>query len=303
MNARIAFPFLVIPDGAFRPDGWMIGDAAAPLHPAGDVLEDWDYARDLEVANSISIDWAATAEALQLPEDELKLKLSLILGTGMGTLPRRQDRLHELVLDNTVERVTVSGVVPGRTLSGRLRVSLLVTLEGPEDSGTAISPKDRGARLWQIHHDLLIEDGGDSRFPIETASFSQIFSGRPHQHAPWYVHWRSGALRADFSAGIRLYVNSDHPEWLGRILNGDGPTLQAMMGDVMSQMVETALREDSSPEDWADCDEGSVGQQILQWLETAFPSQEVASVRALLERDPGAFRAALLAAADMGADR
>lgn len=301
MNARIAFPFLVIPDEAFRPDGWMIGDAAAPLQPVGDVLENWDYARDLEVANSISIDWATAAMALQLPEGELRLKLSLIVGTGIGTLPRRQDRIHELVLDNTVDRVTVSGVVPGQTLSGRIRVSLLVTLEGPEGSGTALSPKDRGARLWQTHHDLLIEDGGDSRFPVETASFSRIFGGRPHEHAPWYVHWRPGALRADFSAGIRLYVNSDRPEWLTRVLSGDGPTLQAMMGDVMSQMAEAALRDESSAEDLADCDEGSVGQQILQWLDTAFPGQEVESVRTLLERDPGAFRASLLATADMGA--
>lgn len=300
MNARIAFPFLVVPDDAFRPDGWMIGDAGAPLHPAGDVLDHWDYARDLEVANSVSIDWAATAQALQLPEDELRLKLSLVAGTGSGTLPRRQDRLHEVILDNTIDDVTVSGMVPGRTLSGRLRVSLLVTLEGPEGQGTTLSPKDRGARLWQTHHDILIEDGGDSRFPVETASFSEIFGGRPHQHAPWYLHWRPGALQGDFSAGIRLYVNSDHPEWLARVAGGDGPTLQAMMGDVMSQMVEAALREDSSADDLAGCDEGSVGQQIRQWLDTAFPSQEIASVRTLLERDPGAFRASLLAAADMG---
>jgi len=302
MNVRIAFPFLVLPDEIFRPDGWMIGDVGAPLHPAADILEHWDYARDLEVANSISIDWAATAEALQLPEHELRLKLSLLAGTGTGTLPRRQDRLHEMILDSTSETVTVSGVVPGKTLSGRLRVSLLVTLEGPEESGTALSPKDRGARLWQTHHDVLIEDGGDSRFPIETASFSQIFGGRPHEHAPWYLHWRPGALQGDFSAGIRLYVNSDQPLWLARVVGGDGPTLQAMMGDVMSQMVETALREAPSAEDLGGCDEGSVGQQIRQWLDIAFPRQEVASVQALLERDPGAFRAAILAAADMGGE-
>jgi hypothetical protein len=300
LNTRIAFPFLVLPEDAVRIEGWMIGDPGTPLHPAHSVLENWDYARDLEVANSFSIDWAAAAEALQLPKDVLRLKVSLIAGTGTGTLPRRQDRLDEVVVDHAAENFVVKGIVPGRTLSGRLRVSLLVTLDAPEKGGTVLSPRDRGARLWQLHHDILIEDGGDSRFPIETASFSRIFSSRPHEQAPWYLHWRPGALQGDFSAGIRLYLNSDHPEWLARVVSGDGPTLQAIMGDVMSQMVESALRETSSADDIVSCDEGSIGQQIRQWLETAFPGQEVASVTALLDRDPGAFRAALLAAADLG---
>lgn len=300
MNTRIAFPFLVLSDDVIRSEGWMIGDPGTPLQPAAGVLENWDYARDLEVANAVSIDWAATAEALQLPEDELRLRVSLIVGTGAGTLPRRQDRLHEVIVDHTTNKVLVGGTLSGRTLSGRLRVSLLVTLDAPEKRGTVLSPQDRGAKLWQAHYDILIEDGGDSRFPIETASFSTIFSGRPHEHAPWYLHWQPGALQRDFSAGIRLYVNSDHPEWLGRVLSGDRLSLQAMMGDVMSQMVESALREASGADDLFGCDEGSIGQQIRQWLDTAFPGQEVASVKALMERDPGAFRASLLATSDMG---
>lgn len=300
MNTRIAFPFLVLSDEAIRFEGWMIGDPGAPLHPAGDVLEHWDYARDLEVYGSVLIDWVAAAEALKLPGNALRLKVSLIVGTGTGTLPRRQDRVHEVIVDRTSDSVQMSGTVRGDRLSGRLRLSLIVTLDAPEKSGSVLSPRDRGARLWQTHYDILIEDGGDSRFPVETASFSKIFSGRPHEHAPWYLHWRPGALQWDFSAGIRLYVNSDQPEWLARVLDGDGLTLQAMMGDVMSQMVESALREASGADELENCDEGSVGQQIRQWLDTAFPGQEVASVMALMGRDPGAFRAALLAAADMG---
>ncbi|WP_313222569.1 hypothetical protein [Pseudoxanthomonas mexicana] len=300
MNPRIAFPFLVIPHDAIRPEGWLIGDPGTPLHRATDVLENWDYARDLEVANSVSIDWAAAAGALQLPEDKLRLKFSLIVGTGAGTLPRRQDRLYEVIVDHDTDNVSVSGSVSGRTLSGRLWVSLLVTLDAPEVGGTVLSPKGRGSKLWQVHHDILIEDGGDSRFPVETASFSRIFGGRPYEHAPWYLHWRPGTLQGDFSAGIRLYVNSDHHEWLARVVSGDRLSLQAMMGDVMSQMVEAALREVSGADDLVDCEDGSVGQQILQWLGNAFPGQEIASVRALMERDPGAFRASLLATSEMG---
>lgn len=300
MSSRIAFPFLVLPDEAVSVHSWMVGDPGQPLQPATSVLENWDYARDLEVAISLSIDWRAAAEALQLPADSLRLKVSLVTGTGTGTLPRRQDRLDVAFLDRVTNEALVSGRLSGRTLSGRLQISLLVTLESPTAGGSVLSPNDLGAKLWSSHRDILIEDGGDSRFPVETASFSRIFRNRPHVHAPWYLHWRPGALHGDFSAGIRLYVNSDRPDWLSRVAGGDGPTLQAMMGDVMSQMVESALTEGIDAEDLAGCDVGSVGQQIRQWLETAFPAQEIASINALREQDPGAFRAALVAVADMG---
>ena len=300
MNVRVAFPFLVLPDEAVRVDGWMVGDSGQPLQPAYGVLENWDYARDLEVASSLSIDWTAAADGLQIPRDQLRLRISLVAGTGSGTLPRRQDRLHERIVDFRTDNLLMSCAVPGRSLSGRLRLSLLVTLEAPQDGGSALSPKDLGARLWQTSHDILIEDGGDSRFPLEIASFSRVFAGRPHEQAPWYLHWRPGALHGDFSAGVRLYVNSDRAEWLVRVVEGDGPTLQAMMGDVMSQLVESVLREDCDAGELSICDEGSIGQQILQWLEAAFPGQEVESVMALMHRDPGAFRAAILSVSDMG---
>ncbi|MEB2315945.1 MAG: hypothetical protein OZ919_07625 [Xanthomonadaceae bacterium] len=299
MSRRIAYPFLVLPDDAVRSSGWLVGDPGEPLQPAGNVLEHWDYARDLEIANTLSLDWPAMAGALQLPEDELRIRISLVVGTGVGRLPRRQSRLQELVVDRTVGTVPVSGRVAGRGLSGRLHMSLLVALESPENVGTALSPRSRGSRLWQNHHDVLIEDGGDSRFPIEAASFSGIFGGSSYEHALWYLHWRQGALQGDFSAAVRLYVNSDRSEWLARVTGGDGLSLQMMMADVMSQLVESALRAPENPEVLTDCETGSLGHQILQWLETAFPGQEIASVRTLMERDPGAFRAALLAAAEV----
>ena len=58
MNSRVAFPFLVLPSDSIRFDGWMIGDPGQPLHPAGSILENWDYARDLEVYALVAIDWS-----------------------------------------------------------------------------------------------------------------------------------------------------------------------------------------------------------------------------------------------------
>lgn len=299
MNPRVAFPFLTLPDEAVNLDGWMIGDPDQPLNTAGDILQNWDYARDLEVGVGISIDWNLASQALQLLPEELQLKLVLIVGTGAGTLPRRQDRLRQLVVNRVSPSCRLSGVVPGQSLSGRLRLSLHVTLEGPCGDKGGLSPTTPGSRLWQCHHDVLIEDGGDSRFPVEAISFAQAFPGKPQQQAPWYLHWRPGMLQADFSACVRLYVNSDRPEVLSRFVEGDGPTLQAILGDVMSQMVEPVLDQEDLAEILADCDEGSVGRQIRNWLDHGFPGQDVSGIRAIRDQSPGTFRAAMLAASDM----
>ena len=300
MNTRVAFPFLVLPDEAVQIERWMIGDPGEPLKDVANILENWDYARDLEVDSVVSIDWELCAEALQFPIDQLQLRVALIAGTGTGNLPRRQNRLCEKVIDPTSLEVRLTSVITGHTLSGRLRLSLQISLEGPADAGSALSPKVRGARLWQSHIDILIEDGGDSRFPVETVSFLHCFKGKPQEAAPWYLHWQPNALQADFSGSVRLYVNSDRQEIAARFVKGDEPTLQAMLGDVVSQMTASVLDQDECTDALAECEEGSVGQQVKGWLDLAFPGQDVLSIRAMKNRFPGRFRAAILAASDMG---
>lgn len=301
MNTRVAFPFLVLPDEAVRVDRWMIGDRGEPLKDIANILENWDYARDLEVDSVVLIDWELCAEALQLPSDQLQLRVALLAGTGTGNLPRRQDRLFEKVVDSTASEVQLVSVILGQTLSGRLRLSLQISLEEPTDTGSALSPRVRGARLWESHADILIEDGGDSRFPVESMSFSLNFKGQPQEAAPWYLHWQPNALQADFSGSVRLFVNSDRGEIAARFAEGDGPTLQAMLGDVISQMTASILDQDDCADLLVECEEGSVGRQVQGWLDMAFPGQDVSSIRAMRDRFPGRFHAAILAASDMGA--
>jgi hypothetical protein len=299
MRPKTAFPFLRLPDDALSFDGWLIGDPNQPLQPAKDLLESWDYARDLEVAATIKVDWMRASSALQIPATDLRLCAWLIAGTGAGQLPRRQDRLASAVLSHSSGATCLSGVVSGANLSGRLRLSLTINLAAFSNVGTAISPKLGGARLWAAHHDILIEDGGDSRFPVETVSFSQVFVGKPQARAPWFVHWQPSSLQSDFSGNVRLYVNSDHEDLVARVASGDSATLQAIMGDVISQMVAYAIDQDEASEMLQACEEASVGSQISHWIELAFPGQEVASIRAMRNQNPGAFRAAILAIADM----
>ena len=302
MNPRIAFPFLVLPGEAVHADHLMIGSPGEPLQPAGDLLEHWDYARDLEVHAGLEIDFAAAASALEIPADKLELRLALLAGTGQGFLPRRTDTIAECAVNNETGKKRVVGTVPGHNLSGRLKLSISVTLAKAVDCGSALSPRDRGSRLWQLDHDILIEDGGDSRFPVEAVSFAEAFAGKPHSSAPWYLFWRAGDLEGDFSACVRLYVNSDHPTLLDRFAEGDSPTLQAMLGDAMSQMLDSAMALDDAEELLEECEEGSVGRQIRRWLEHSFPVMRLDEVRALRARSPGSYRAAILQQRTWGTD-
>jgi len=301
MNSRFALPFLTLPEETVKFDGWRIGDPGEPLLAAQDVLENWDYARDLEIACTIAFDWLRASNALQLPTDKLQLKVALVIGTGVGNLPRRQLRLQEFVLGASSGPTRLAGISRGHNLSGRIRLMLQVTLEAPLAQGTLLSPKARGSRLWQSSQDILIEDGGDSRFPVETASFSEIFAGKAHESSPWCLFWRPNALQTDFSAGVRLYINSDIPELHSRFVAGDASTLQAIMADVISQMIEPILAQDDCADMLAEFEEGSVGAQIRKWLEIGFPGQDVAKIRALKNLYPGMFRAAVLASSSMEA--
>src|SRR5690606_19050855 len=120
MNHRVAFPFLVLPDEAVHFKGWMIGDPGQPLQEASDILEDWDYARDLQVLTSVVIDWSIASAALNLPVEDIQLNVSLIAGTGAGALPRKQQRLFQKVMQANSGSLEVSTILPGRNLSGRL---------------------------------------------------------------------------------------------------------------------------------------------------------------------------------------
>ncbi|OBY18714.1 hypothetical protein [Pseudomonas aeruginosa] len=297
--SRIALPFLILSDDVVSFSGWMIGAPNEPLSPASDILENWDYEQDIQVHTHVEIDFPAAAEQLGIDSADLRLAAVLVAGTGTGNLPRRSDRLGIEIIDTESSSITLEAIIPGRTLSGQLQLNLRILLESPVDSGNVLSPKQRGARLWQSQKNILIEDGGDSRFPIELASFSESFKGRREQHAPWLVEWNPTTLDADFSGNVRLYINSDNGSITKRFVEGDPLTLQAMVADVMTQMIEAALECEGQAE-LTQYEEGSIGYQARVWMEMSFSNQSLDSIRQMRVYKPGKFRASILAIADFG---
>lgn len=300
MNERVAFPFSRLDSDAVGFTGWWVGDRGQPLGPAEDILEGWDYERDLEVGVGFDFDFDRACSLLDIPADALSLAVVLKSGTGSGKMPRRMDRIRVEKLDRSLSRLDIRAVVPGARLSGRLFLEVNIVLDVEPAAMGALSPVMRGSRLWSARKDILLEDGGSARFPLETVSFSSAFAGQPHASAPWYVHWRTGILDADFGGAVRVYVNSDNREVSERFVAGDAATVQAVLGDVMSQMIESVLLMPDCEEALADCAEGSLGEQIRSWMDIAFPDQSLSKLRAEMSGAPGRFRATIMAAAQIG---
>ena len=64
MTSAFALPFLSLPDEAVTLSRWMIAQAGQPFIPLRPMLEEWDYAADVELRGSILIDMQAAARML-----------------------------------------------------------------------------------------------------------------------------------------------------------------------------------------------------------------------------------------------
>ena len=295
--SHYALPFRVLPDSAVSDHEVLIGPSGSPLLPAEDVLHGWDYAQALDVLTHATVDMALAAESLEIPRSELHLCAVLHAGTGAGSLPRSTWELARCSLYRADGAISLAGSIEGSQLSGRLWLNLQILLASAPANGDPLSPLLPGSRLWSSQRDALLEDGGDSRFPIELISFSRAFSGQLHAGAPWYIDWSPNALEADFGGSVRVYINSDLKITSERFVAGDASTLQAVVADVMTQMISSTLVAEDSEDVLEQCGEGSVGHQIRFWLDSAFPGQSDASVLSMMRDRPSVYRATLLALA------
>lgn len=300
MRRKVAFPFLTIPDELVTLGEWLIGDPGCPLNPADEILENWDYARNLEVSLDVAVDFQAVAEALQLDSSELMLGVVLKAGSGVGRFSRRTLKLSSGVLDLHLQKVTLCGVLPADQLSGRLRLDCEILLIACGSSSTRLSPSSKGARLWSDSFDLLLEGGGHSRFPVESVSFERAFSIERVVRAPWFVFWKDCAWDMDFGSAVRLYVNSDMEDIQARVVEGDPLTLQAILADAVSQIVRAYVADDDACERASLYADGTLGAQAKEWLEMLFPGKTLEFVRSELEHMPGEFQATVLAAMEIG---
>jgi len=291
MKRRTAAPFLQLSEAA-RVDGWVYElNHGSPL-PLGDTMPDWDYGAALKVSRRVRLDHAAAAEELGLAADGFRLALVVEAGSGAGVLPREIiHRVREPLLRDAADH-RVEFELPSRWMSSQLSLRTTIVLAADADALNRLAPTLQGSRLWSDRIVTRLE-GHDPRFPMEVVSFNGLFRGRPHQHAPWHLRWNAADLERDFYSAVRLYLNEDQPRFVDRVQEQDPLTLQALMGDVVSQMCESALRSPDGADRLQSAEETTLGGQIRHWLLRPFSS--VPEAGSTLEQRPGDFRAAIIA--------
>lgn len=292
-----ALPFLTLDDSAISCTPWALQGEQGTSEVLPRILSHWDYARDLSLARSVSVDALEAERKLAIDQRDLELNLVVRTGTGAGILPR-------LFVDAQVHKITpgkppleIKLEVAGNALSKRLFLECTVVLAN-QTSGSPLSPTIRGSKLWRNVLDVSLE-GEDPRFPVEAISFSKRFAGRPEEHALWYLWWSPFSLQLEFSGGVLLYLNSDNEDFIQRVVDRDVLTIRALVSDVMAQMISSAVAQDGCEELLGGYEANTIGHQIDEWLKRAFPGQTAGAVREMLVHRPTIFHATIQSAADL----
>ena len=299
MNRRIAFPFLTLSDGAVQSEPWHLSLNGEDFEPAGRFVANWDSASDIRIRRTLEVHPSIAADDLGISVANLRLALVVRIGTGPGRLPRQVLRREYRKLESGTWRREFDIRVPGDRLSLVLDVQTQVLLAAaPADCGV-LSPGQVANRLWSHTLRVLLE-GEEPRFPMEVADFRILLGGTPAATAPWFLHWSPRDWNRDFHGAARLYLNKDQSDFIKKIEEQDGPTLQVMLADVMGQICERLINDPEVDDIMSRAEPGSTGAQATTWLSRIWPGRDSAFVRSVLEQRPGYFRAAFLEMAELG---
>ena len=299
MNRRIAFPFLTLSDAAVKAEPWRLSLNDESWETAGDFVSDWDSASEIRIRRTLGIDPLIAADDLGVTPGVLRLALGVRVGTGSGRLPRLILLREWRRLQPGTWQEEFDIQVPGDRLSLVLDVQTQALLAAsPNDCGP-LSPQRVASRLWSDTLRVLLE-GEEPRFPMEVADFRGLLGSAPAAAAPWFLHWSPRDWNRDFHGAARLYLNGDQSDFIKRIEEQDGPTLQVLLADVMGQICERLVSDPEADEIISGAEPGSLGAQATAWLGRTWPGKDAAFVRSVLEQRPGQFRAAFLEMAELG---
>jgi hypothetical protein len=301
MTSRVAYPTLILTDDCINPFEWEILASDDTAMTVGEYLPDWDYSIPLRVQRFLSLDWSRVTDALDCGED-VKLAAVLKVGTGSGRLPR--SILLRVSMDVSHDRADAffALTIHGDQLSTVLDLTIDIILDAPSARGGVLTPTRPGDRVWKETVRMRLE-GEEPRFPIEVADFELLLGRSAAARSPWYLHWSPRDWSRDFHGSMRLYLNRDHKDLIGRVEAEESEVLRSLMADVMGQVCECLVRDVDVDDQLNSWEDGSLGRQARQWLDLAFPRFDLGQARAVLESRPGEFRAAFQAIASIGAEQ
>lgn len=300
MSRSAAYPFLTLDEGAVFAEPWMLSIDGRPERELEKWLGDWDYRSRIRLRRRLRLDWEEAADQLQIPMSQLSLSALVTEGTGLGTVPQRQFHLAPLPMTNVTPDILIEHEPDSSQLSHRLHLATSVVLAKVSAVRGRLSPTMAGARVWSDVADTRLE-GEEPRFPMEVVSFTAMFGSKvAASKAPWFLQWTPGDLNRDLHGAIRLYLNGDRKDFVDRIISGDAILIQAMLADVISQLIERSISESDDYSELKYCEPGSIGEALMSWINQAWPGESLTAIRSNIEFQPGRMRAAMLAVADVG---
>lgn len=298
MKRWIAFPFLVLSEPAVQADPWLISLNDDEFVEAGDFLESWDSASTIRLRRFLNVDLDKASAQLQIPSDHLALVASVRVGTGAGSLPRLIVGMHHEALAIPDGKICFEFAVPNDQLSLVLDLFTDIVLARIPAEGDLLAPSQIGDRVWYERRQIRLE-GTEPRFPIEVVQLDAMLRGKTAGDALWYLDWSTDDWHRDFHGAVRLFLNDKHPDFVELVEGQDRRTLQSILADAMSQVCERFVMEEDAVGLRRTVEEGTLGKQAGYWLSLAWPRKAVNDVRSLLKYQPGEFRAAFLAVAEL----
>jgi hypothetical protein len=256
-------------------------------------VADWDYASYARVRRRVRVNMPVVASTLDFAVADLKLGLTVTVGTGGSRGADRYTKIYWLSeLAEYEPESEIEFIIEGINISQRLTLRTELLLNRPIDAGGPLSPKRRGLRLWEDTLQCWVEPR-EPRFPVEAISFrSNLPQSSP---ALWKLEWSPGPLTDDFDSAFRLLVNEDDPEFISRVVAGDATTLQLIMASVRVQIARGVLANDAFTHDAGERRGVSIAAAVGRWLDQAFPNQSVEALRRMADLDPSQFDTSIAA--------
>jgi len=290
--SNISFPFLTLSADSISAGPWEVSLDGKDSMLLGQYTPDWDKNTEIRFKRLFRVDFDRASEELRIPRDDLKLSLSVQVGTGSGRLPRVVTQQHDEVLTDAELLVEVTPV--SRNLSMIVDMRTDVYLPCSPSRRSDLSPHSVGDILWSDRSRSVLE-GTEPRFPIETIDFASLPDGQNLENSPWYVSWSANDWHTDFYGAMRLYLNERFEDLVQKVRDRDPLVLQAILGDALSQVCEAFVLEQDAEELMLEHEQETLAAQTVSWLEMAWPGADVTTIRSLLKQRPGLFRSTLLA--------
>jgi len=214
--------------------------------------------------------------------DSSRLSLIVRMLTGNGLYSRIIARKE---VDTSVVRVAVT---PDRAVLCKvLRIDTQLVLDSPGPSHSELAPRHPGSVVWALRWIARLE-GGRSRLPIETVSFSADSRWSSQSRALAHVDVSIDPY-VDFEDGICVYLNGDFPLFVEGVARDERAALALLWEAVIRRVIVSFLWSQTGIEDPFGPD--SLGRQAERWCAGAFPGRSMDALKRMALEEPSLFEA------------